>query len=453
MRSLLGLVVVLTGCGAIALASACGASSADVAPGTGPGAEGGTGTTDGPGAAGGNLPCDVDAVLASSCRKCHASPPQFGSPMPLVTHADLQAPAKSDPTKKVYELVTARIADDQNPMPEPPNARLSAADRATLDAWAAAGAPAGATECTTKPPKPEPGVKCTPDLPVAPAAAYEMPAGTGDEYVCYGVELTRPTPTHVVGFAPRVDNTSIVHHIVLFEADQPYSPTPTPCNAGGSLQWRMVTGWAPGGKGFELPPEAGFPLKTTGATHYVVQMHYSNPQALANQKDTSGFDLCTSAPRQYEADVLAFGTQKITIPPTPRGAPHYATNCSITVPSQLAGIHLIASMPHMHKLGTEMTTELLGGGPSGPATDLGTIKNWSFDTQAWLPIAGAGGAVTKKDDVIRTRCVWNNTTGAEVKFGENTADEMCYSFTTYYPRINSAIWSWAAPALAAQCSP
>ena len=168
-----------------------------------------------------------------------------------------------------------------------------------------------------------------------------------------------------------------MHHVVLFEADSAVSPTPAKCNSGGSLQWRMVTGWAPGGKGFELPPEAGFPLKTTGATHYVVQMHYSNPQALAGQKDHSGFDLCTSPPRQYEADVLAFGTQTINIPAGATLRPDVLDHG----PPALAGIHLIASMPHMHKLGTDMSTELFAGGPSGAATDLGTIAGWNFNTR------------------------------------------------------------------------
>ncbi|MBN9163051.1 MAG: hypothetical protein J0I07_18950, partial [Myxococcales bacterium] len=49
-------------------------------------------------------------------------------------------------------------------------------------------------------------------------------------------------------------------------------------------------------------------------------------------------------------------------------------------------------------------------------------------------------------DVIRTKCSWTNNTGEPVRFGEKTADEMCYSFTMYYPRIKSSIWSWAAPA-------
>lgn len=152
-------------------------------------------------------------------------------------------------------------------------------------------------------------------------------AASGDEYVCYGVDVTRPTPTHVTGFVPRVDNTKIVHHIVLFESSAAYPTTPQKCSSGGSLRWRMVMGWAPGAKGLEMPPEAGFPLATSGATHDVVQMHYSNPQALAGQKDTSGFDLCTGPPRQHEADVMAFGTQTFTIPPSSV----YEKTCSVTV--------------------------------------------------------------------------------------------------------------------------
>ena len=65
------------------------------------------------------LPCAVDAVLVASCQKCHSSPPQFGAPMPLVTYADLQAPARSNPSQKVYEVVETRIHDTAAPMRMP----------------------------------------------------------------------------------------------------------------------------------------------------------------------------------------------------------------------------------------------------------------------------------------------------------------------------------------------
>jgi len=445
-------------CLALALAgaaAACGSSNADVSAGS---PDGGGGVAEGgtqPGASGG-LPCDVDKVLATNCRSCHGASPQFGAPMPLVTYADLTAPAKGDPSKKTYELVAAKIDGTTDRMPPPPNAPLADDAKATLKNWVAAGAPSSTEACGTGPgPGPDTsGIACKPDLTIAPASAYEMPLESGDEYVCYGVELSRPTPTHITGFAPRIDNAKIVHHIVLFEADSAYPAVPQKCNSGGSLQWRMVMGWAPGGKGLEMPPEAGFPIKSDGtSTHYVVQMHYSNPQGLSGQKDTSGFDVCTSAPRKYEADVLAFGTQQIQIEP----GQTLAKECSVTIPKpssqfpiKLAGIHLFAAMPHMHQLGTDMTTTLTRAG--APPQDLGTVTAWSFDTQAWLKIGTApGGVVTTEDDVITTKCTWKNTSGQRVTFGENTADEMCYSFTLYYPKVQSGLWSWAAPATVSQC--
>lgn len=389
------------------------------------------------------LPCDVDKVLADSCRSCHAAPPQFGSPMPLLTWDQLQAPAATDPSKKVYELVAARIADEAKPMPPSPNARLSEANRKAIADWAASGAPRGTETCGNTPTTRPEGVSCTPSLSLAPESEWEMPEDAGDEYVCWGVDLSQEQATHITAFVPVIDNTEITHHIVLYEAPNKVSGVPTPCSAGSAVTWRMVLGWAPGVKPLELPPEAGFPISTDPAkpTHYVAQMHYSNPQKLKGKKDKSRIDLCTSAPRQYEADVMAFGSQDFTIPAAPGQGGQYSIDCALTVPSAFANLHLFAAMPHMHKIGVAMSTTLTPK-DGGPDVDLGTMPLYSFDAQAWLPI----NATTKSGDVIRTKCSWTNNTGAPVSFGEKTADEMCYSFTMYYPRIKSSLWSWAAPA-------
>ncbi len=397
----------------------------------------GSSTTTGPS----GLPCDVDRILAESCRGCHATPPQFGAPFALSTWDDFQRVSPSDPSKKVFEQVALRIANDANPMPPAPKERLGDADRKALTDWIAAGAPRSTEECGTqasRPPSIAP-ISCAPDTSLAPAAPWEMPETTTDEYVCFGVDLAKSPAAHITGFAPKIDNTSIVHHVVLYESPDAYSKTPTPCSSGKSLRWRMVLGWAPGVEGFELPPDVGFPVSSDAAapTHYVVQMHYANPQRLKGQKDKTSIELCTSAPRKYEADVLAFGSQSFTVPP---GAGAYTIDCSLTIPAPFAGLHVFAAMPHMHKLGTAMSTTLEPKDGS-PHVDLGTMSSFSFDAQRWLPIDGT----TKTGDVIRTKCSWVNNTGAPVPFGEETAQEMCYSFTMYYPRIQSSLWSWAAP--------
>lgn len=403
-----------------------------------------------PGQAQSDLPCDVQKVLATSCLECHSSPPRFGAPMPLVTRDDLLKPAPTDGTGRTIDALLARVASDAMPMPPPPNARLSAEDQAILRRWLDAGTPAFGGTCEAPPApftQPDGGAAaCTPDTVLKPSSPWAMPKTGGDVYVCWGAELTADTPRHVTGFVPRIDNAAIVHHVVLFEAPNAVSPEPAPCNPGGSLTWRMVMGWAPGAGALELPPEAGFPIATDGkATHYVVQMHYSNPQALENQLDTSGFDLCTGDPRPMEADVMAFGTQEISIPPNPPNGGVHEQTCDIQVPKLFDGIHFFAAMPHMHKLGHHMSTTLIR--PGGGELDMGTTPSFSFDTQAWKPI----DATAATFDKIRTTCAWKNATGSTVSFGESTDEEMCYSFTIYWPKVKAATWSWAFPALQSTC--
>lgn len=390
-----------------------------------------------------NLPCDVDAVLARSCRECHSSPVSFGAPMPLVTWADLHAPARSDASKKVYELVGQRIHDDAHPMPQPPNARLSTIDTSTIDAWIASGAPSATCNTTADASTQDaaPALSCSPDTRVAPASAFTMPDGVDELYVCYGFEATAAQKRHIIAMAPRVDDAAILHHLTLMEADSPVSPTPAACPLSGSTTWRPVFGWAPGGKAFELPKEAGFALDAT--THFVVQMHYANYTHLKGAKDASGFDLCTTDKlRANDADIMAFGTTGIVLPP------HKATalDCNIQVPWYGQTTHLFASFPHMHKLGTSISSvahPAAGGAP----VDLGSQAHWAFGEQGWIPI----DYTLVPNDIVETNCAWNNTTDGTVSYGEKTSDEMCFDFMMYYPKITAAQWSWAAPVVYAQC--
>jgi copper type II ascorbate-dependent monooxygenase-like protein len=364
--------------------------------------------------------------------------------MPLVTFADLHAPAVSDRTKPVFALVETRIHDDSKPMPQPPNPRLDAADLATLDAWVAAGAPAGEA-CDGGAGSPEggaPALSCTPDTHIAPASPWAMPTSESEAYVCYGFDVSVSAKRHITAMAPRLDDASILHHIVLLEADASVSPVPAECPLGGSTTWRPVFGWAPGGGSFELPPEAGFPEDAT--THFVVQLHYVNLDNAPGHSDASGFDLCTTGElRSNDADVMAFGTTNIAIPPLAT----LTESCAVQVPWWGASTHLFAAFPHMHKLGDAIATTAVPG-DGGAAANLGAVASWSFGAQGWIPISYD----LVPGDTVDTSCTWTNTTDEEVTFGELSTNEMCYSFTMYYPKITSAAWSWAYPALYSVCS-
>lgn len=410
--------------------------------GVGPGgttSSGGTssgGTSSSGGGVGGNLPCDVDAVLAKNCRSCHGEPTKFGAPMPLISNADLQASAKLTPGKKVYEQVAARIHDDAAPMPQPPNPRLSAGDMAIIDGWVAKGAPAGDTVCNNQTGG-NTGVQplsCTPDQLIRPASKYTVTDQT-DDYVCYGFDTNASERRHVIAGAPRIDNTAVVHHVLLYQADATVSSTPTSCGAGGGAGWRLVTGWAPGGKNFVLPPEAGF-AEEAGTTHWAIQIHYNNAAGLKNQVDQTGYDLCTTDKlRPNDADILATGTVNISLPPRATTT----TTCNLTVPAQFGNIKVISSWAHMHKLGKAQYAKRIRGGAETTLLDAPT---YDFSV-------GAGAQDVSVDiaagDTIRTMCKWQNTGDGTVKFGEGTADEMCFAFLTYYPKITTPNFHWMIP--------
>ncbi len=397
------------------------------------------------------LPCGVESVIERNCVKCHGSTPKFGAPMSLTSHEAVHLRTPGDASKEVWQEMQRRVhlpATDADRMPQKPNAPLSAADLAVLDEWFAGGASArtgacsdpipdaGDTDAYTKP------LSCTPDMKLLPSAKYAMPKDKKDIYICYGVDLPVSAKRHITGIAPRIANDKIVHHMLLMQSTKTVSPVPHACTDAEIVGYRMLYGWAPGVKGYELPAAAGLPADAP-TTHWVVQIHYNNLNALVGESDDSGFDLCsTDQLRPNDADVAAFGSLKFTIPPK---AKHDIT-ATWLVPGSVPEIHVLGAFPHMHGLGRYISTSLTKAGSTTPI-DLGTDVGFDFNTQFFAELPDT---VIKPGDTVKTRCKWENTTDQAVSWGEDTADEMCYSFTLYYPKINTPLWRWMMPAYLAE---
>jgi hypothetical protein len=119
---------------------------------SGGGAAGGSGTvTSAPGPTAvqsTGLPCDVESLVEAACQGCHLNPPAHGAVMPLVTYADFVAPAVSDPTKKVYELIVGRMSSTTKPMPPAPYAPATPAMISIMQNWINAGVPQSSAVCT-----------------------------------------------------------------------------------------------------------------------------------------------------------------------------------------------------------------------------------------------------------------------------------------------------------------
>jgi len=370
--------------------------------------------------------------------------------MPLMTFADLQAPAKSNAAKKVFELVSTRIHDTKRPMPPPGNAKPEAAELAAIDAWVAASAPISTSTCAAtgvtakKGPSP---LECPAGSTlqhVRPTKKFLM-GQTSDEYTCFTVDAamlrgnSSTDKKHAISFGPHIDNPKIVHHIILFQIDGSTEATntePSACGSGAAGSSRFVAGWAPGGGNYEMPKEAGFPQE--GNSKYRVQVHLNNQQGLVGEEDASGFDMCVAAPRANDADVMATGSIGFQLPPRTK----IESACDYTWNKN--DVHIFGASPHMHRLGTSLN--VIKEGDSGKATVL-DAPNFDFS------VGGGGAPVNlqlKRGEKLHTTCGWNNTGDSTVKFGESTGDEMCFAFLMYYPRVD--LKSFAIPAALSRCT-
>ncbi|MFO0737267.1 MAG: hypothetical protein U0270_15360 [Labilithrix sp.] len=371
------------------------------------------------------IPCAVKKVLEQKCQLCHGAETNYGASTSFVTLEDLK---KELGGKKVSDLIAARIDDRARPMPPVTAPALSDEEKKTLSDWLAGGL-ATSTEgsCEATPKADIPKLSCTPDTSLVAQRPYKMrQGGEPDEYVCFGVDITSDKKKHLIGFGPRVDNKKILHHILVFQADESVSPEAQPCTAFRP-GWKLVTGWAPGSNAYELPAEAGIPINP-GTTHYAVQLHYNNASNLADQEDNSGFDVCSTEDlRPFDAGVLAFGSVKINLPPRSQKT---VVSCDYEFDERFDGVTFFGVSPHMHKAGLSIGTWLLKGG-TGPEEDIFVQDRFDFENQAQSKIR----TTVKKGDVFRSTCTFTNPTDQTIQFGENTADEMCFNFMSYYPAV------------------
>jgi hypothetical protein len=411
----------------------------------------------------GNLPCDVAAVLQKNCQTCHGAVPA-GAPMSLVTLGDLLAPSPTDGHTPVYQMVATRTHAKTNWMPQG-KPHLAAKDQKVLDDWIAGGAEGVPDQCSGSVATADEQLNCDETAgevlqSITPPSDIDLKttADVPDQYTCFGFDLPYAgEKMHITKLYPHIDKRKYLHHMLLYRLDdkdfQALSKKPFVCPGapGGDGRdtsgWRLVTGWEPGGAVTTLPDAAGFPEEPfpgdpKTSTHWVLEIHYSNPKADQGVIDKTGYDLCaTKKLRKFDADVMRFGTEHFRIPPRTS----MTTMCNWTVPHLadfdkpgVEGLHVFSATAHMHNTGREIFV-------SSSAGDV--LANTSFDYKNQSAVDA--NVVLKAGDTTGTVCRWENTTDRSLSYGELTGQsEMCYVYASYYPKIEDPTWNWNAPAAA-----
>ena len=379
------------------------------------------GSEAGAGAADVSLWCGAQHTFTARCVACHDGQQTAGAPMALKTYADLQAPAPSDASKRVYQLVGARVHDTQQPMP--PQQQLTAAELAGIDDWIAAGTPEGNDPTCSNDGSDDPGSSastwpdhCDAVYKVSAHGAgglsepYMVPAG-GEQHPQIAVPAPWGSQTlQAIAFRSITDNRKVLHHWILYGPNREF-----------------LTGWAPGKSDNPvLPADVGMNL-SGGALS--LDMHYNNLLGDQAEPDNSGVEICALNRenfRKYTGAVFTGFTKYLLNIPAHSTNVELTGQCTVTADGPVT---LMTASPHAHTLARHMKFSV-----KKATGEVIVMHDGPFAFEEQQAYALATPVELKTGDKVITTCTYDNPTDQAVTFGENTGNEMCFNFASYYPK-------------------
>jgi hypothetical protein len=358
--------------------------------------------------------------------------------------------------------------------------RLTADEKALLERWAAAGAPAGDAGKAASLPTPRTLDLANRSMRITMDRPFTVQGPGADVFRCFPLPYQFPEDVWITGLQVVPGNNEIVHHVLVWSdparqsdaragGEGSYQCFGAPGFTGGAL----LGAWAPGGNPIEPPPGVG--VRVPAGAKIVLNIHYHPGAQPAD--DVTSLDLrWTTTPPDYEAVLSLPGNARTAIaglqpgpadPPEgpafliPAGAKGHEERMAIAVSSAVRpGTRVFSVGTHMHYVGTDMKFELargnrVGGAPADeperecliqtPRWDFHWQRGYSYDAPIdQLPTVGRG-------DVVHLRCRYDNSTDnpfvmaalreqglsqpRDVSIGEQTLDEMCLGVVgTLFPR-------------------
>jgi len=257
-------------------------------------------------------------------------------------------------------------------------------------------------------------------------------------YTCVGFTFPVDKEYHAVRFEPIVNNSQVLHHMVLYKSSIDYTNRGLfGCASMPGSTYPMYA-WGPGSGAFDVPSNTGFPIGVGTSSYAVLQFHYNNPTHLEGLVDSSGFRIFyTSELRKYNAGFLWLGmpTEQISIPKG-HSTWHQQAECTKTAVSFAlatlgSDLNIFAYGMHMHYYGKQLWTEHYRNGEF--LGYLGEERAYDFNDQHIVSI----NASIKTGDNLVSHCIWDSSSApGTVSGGESTADEMCLQAILYYPLID-----------------
>jgi hypothetical protein len=262
-----------------------------------------------------------------------------------------------------------------------------------------------------------------------------VPAEGADQFRCFVIPLNATEDEYVKKVEFRPGNAKIVHHAILFldtsgEArrretapGQGYS-----CVGGPGLDITgSLGGWAPGA----MPSVArdGVAHTIKKGSDLILQIHYHLDGKQEQDRSTVGLTFSKTPPTKG-LTLMVLGNEKIDIP---AGDAHYVVKASAVLPMDAQAIGIF---PHAHYLCKDMKVD--AHLPDGSVVPLIWIKDWDFNWQGSYRYASP--VKLPQGTRLEMQYIYDNSAAnphnpsnppQEVKFGEETTNEMAFAFVSF----------------------
>jgi mono/diheme cytochrome c family protein len=384
------------------------------------------------GTAGPTFNRDIAPILYQNCSNCHR--PGEVAPFALLTYQDAAKRAK-----QIAQITQARVMPPWKATAGYGDfldvRRLTDQQIATIKDWAEHGAPEGDAAAKPTPPKfPDGWLAGQPDQVFQMTQAYAVPAEGADQFRCFVIPLNAAQDEYVKSVEFRPGNRRIVHHAILFldtsgEArkretvpGQGYS-----CVGGPGLDITgSLSGWAPGAQPSVARDGVAHTIKK--GSDLVMQIHYHLDGKAEHDQSSLGLTFSKTPPTRG-LTLFVLGNEKIDIP---AGDSSYMVKASGVLPMDAEAV---AIFPHAHYLCKDMKVD--AHLPDGSVTPLIWIKDWDFNWQGAYRYAHP--VKLPKGTRLEMQYTYDNSAAnphnpsnppQEVKFGEQTTNEMGFAFVS-----------------------
>jgi hypothetical protein len=234
-------------------------------------------------------------------------------------------------------------------------------------------------------------------------------------------------------FGQILDNDQVLHHWLGFTTTDG-TPGQIDRLVTGTQLGESATlfgGWASGGCNVEFPADMGLLLDDPGK-QVMFQWHHYNFTGVP-QPDSTKIQICTvpTAMRKNIGSVTWLGTEDLGGNGLLGGGmpPGVESKFSGTCLNETAEpITIVSFLPHMHRIGKNMYTEVIR---AGGAVEKVFDEPFRNDYQAYYALNPF--VTLMPGDKIRAECTFFNNTSGNVAFGQSTDQEMCYQFAFSYP--------------------